>query len=53
VHSTSFVGLCTVRALPLVSLRMSIFAQLYSFFPFEMPFGVASELIVVGIVVFM
>jgi hypothetical protein len=32
VHSEGFVGPHTVSALPLVNLRMSIFAQLYSFF---------------------
>ena len=47
VHSTGFFGPQTVRALPLVSWNMSIFAQLYSFCLLEMHFGAAGELIVV------
>jgi hypothetical protein len=47
VRSMGFFGLHTVRALPLVSLCMSIFSQLYSFCLLEIHFGVAGELIVV------
>jgi hypothetical protein len=53
VHFEGFVGPCTVRALPLVNLHMSIFSQLYSFLPFEMHFSAVGELIFVDIVVFL